>query len=339
MTPAFNAFVLATLAPLFAGTTLWIVPKFRRTLFFGVRIAADWSLAPETRRVARVYQSQIAVWTLLDVALSFIGIRWNNVSAIVAGNLALAVGGTIAYFLANRAARPFASGTPVLRTASLSPSPETLPGGVAALLTPFAVLGLAAIWLATHWDAIPLRFPVHFDIAGQPNGWAHRTWKGVFGSLIQGASVMATLLGVAVGIVRSSPRGSEWSGRFRRATLRFLIGMLWAMSLLFSWIALNPILGFQMPPILLTVLILGAVGALAFPLLRLGSDPDSGTDATPDSAWKMGIIYYNPEDPALMVEKRFGLGYTVNFANRTSWVLMALTLAVPVVALVIIRGA
>jgi uncharacterized membrane protein len=45
-------------------------------------------------------------------------------------------------------------------------------------------------------------------------------------------------------------------------------------------------------------------------------------DRTPDAAWKWGLFYYNPEDPAVIVEKRFGLGYTLNFGNRWSWVIM-----------------
>jgi hypothetical protein len=35
---------------------------------------------------------------------------------------------------------------------------------------------------------------------------------------------------------------------------------------------------------------------------------------------------YNPQDPAIFVQKRLGLGYTVNFGNRISWVLLALVL-------------
>jgi uncharacterized membrane protein len=49
---------------------------------------------------------------------------------------------------------------------------------------------------------------------------------------------------------------------------------------------------------------------------------------TPDRCWKWGLIYDNPDDPAVIVEKRFGIGYTVNFGRAWSWVLMAARLAV-----------
>jgi uncharacterized membrane protein len=38
-------------------------------------------------------------------------------------------------------------------------------------------------------------------------------------------------------------------------------------------------------------------------------------DRTPDACWKLGLFYVNRNDPALFVEKRFGIGWTLNFAN------------------------
>jgi uncharacterized membrane protein len=68
-------------------------------------------------------------------------------------------------------------------------------------------------------------------------------------------------------------------------------------------------------------------------LVRLTRDRTSASDGTPDKCWKLGQIYINPNDPALVVEKRFGVGYTLNFGNRALWwILMA---AVLVFALVI----
>jgi len=51
------------------------------------------------------------------------------------------------------------------------------------------------------------------------------------------------------------------------------------------------------------------------------------SDHTPDEAWKFGLFYYNPQDAALFVEKRFGLGWTINLGQARAWLLLALTLA------------
>jgi uncharacterized membrane protein len=38
-------------------------------------------------------------------------------------------------------------------------------------------------------------------------------------------------------------------------------------------------------------------------------------DRDDDRYWKFGNIYYNPEDPALFIEKRFGIGWSINFGR------------------------
>jgi hypothetical protein len=45
----------------------------------------------------------------------------------------------------------------------------------------------------------------------------------------------------------------------------------------------------------------------------------------PEEGWK-GIFYSNSSDPALLVPKRFRIGWTLNFGNPWSWVVLALIL-------------
>ncbi|MBK7931493.1 MAG: hypothetical protein IPJ98_29670 [Bryobacterales bacterium] len=49
------------------------------------------------------------------------------------------------------------------------------------------------------------------------------------------------------------------------------------------------------------------------------------------------MIYYNREDPALMVERRLGFGYTPNYARPLGWVLMALALGLAATPFVLMR--
>ena len=41
-----------------------------------------------------------------------------------------------------------------------------------------------------------------------------------------------------------------------------------------------------------------------------------------DSNWILGMFYYNKKDPSFMIEIRVGLGYTINFANKLSILLL-----------------
>jgi hypothetical protein len=86
---------------------------------------------------------------------------------------------------------------------------------------------------------------------------------------------------------------------------------------IFYWIVFGPI---------------AAVGTFSLLLLGLGRTGRR----PPDAAWK-GSFYSNPNDPALLVPKRFGIGYTLNFGNPWSWAVLAFVLlmvAVPLISLV-----
>jgi hypothetical protein len=80
------------------------------------------------------------------------------------------------------------------------------------------------------------------------------------------------------------------------------------------WVILSPIL-------LLLVL------AIILPLLvPTGPRP-------PDEAWK-GFLYSNANDPAVLVPKRYGIGYTLNFGNPWSWAVLIFVLLMAALPLV-----
>jgi uncharacterized membrane protein len=70
--------------------------------------------------------------------------------------------------------------------------------------------------------------------------------------------------------------------------------------------------------ILAPVLLIAAVSVLLPLLVKTSGRP-------PDDKWK-GVFYSNADDPAVLVPKRYGIGYTLNFGNPWSWVVLALIL-------------
>jgi hypothetical protein len=53
------------------------------------------------------------------------------------------------------------------------------------------------------------------------------------------------------------------------------------------------------------------------------SPKDEVPEPRGDNYWKAGLFYWNPDDPAIFVSKRVGIGYTMNFANKWSWIATA----------------
>jgi uncharacterized membrane protein len=84
-------------------------------------------------------------------------------------------------------------------------------------------------------------------------------------------------------------------------------------------------------------------GQGGFRLARDGHRPagTAVTDRDDDRFWKAGILYVNRGDPALIVARRFGAGWTFNFANPVAWLLItsvAATSAGLTVILTVLRG-
>jgi len=57
--------------------------------------------------------------------------------------------------------------------------------------------------------------------------------------------------------------------------------------------------------------------------------------------WILGVMYVNKEDPSMLVESRFGIGYSINFGNLkavlfmgTFLILVLTSLALPLMGVV-----
>jgi uncharacterized membrane protein len=57
-----------------------------------------------------------------------------------------------------------------------------------------------------------------------------------------------------------------------------------------------------------------------------------------DRHWKAGLVYHNPDDPAVWIEKRFGFGYTLNFARSGAWWFLAAVVGLPLLAVLLLAA-
>jgi uncharacterized membrane protein len=177
--------------------------------------------------------------------------------------------------------------------------------------------------------------------------WAARGISTVFSPLLIAAATLIALTLLLYGtahwvrpIYADGPNGRQES-RFRRAISLMLLAIEYWIAVLFSSLALRPLLPAELQrPSAATALIPGLIAiALTGVLMWLGQG-DSRTstaphatdsprpvgDRTEDRLWKLGVFYFNPDDPSVMVEKRFGLGYTVNFARPAAWMIILIPL-------------
>lgn len=240
---------------------------------------------------------------------------------------------------------PYAARPSTLREASLEPQANGFPGGWPLQAGPFGILLAAALYLHAHWNYIPERFPIHWDFQGRVNGWGGRSFLGVYGSLVTVAGIIVGLVFLSYLILHHSKRiytlneAAEHERRFQRTMVACLTASNYFLALLFTRTSLFPWRHGPPNPARIMLAVVGFTLALMVALAwsRLSAlKPESSVrldatgapigDRTEDCYWKWGF-YVNPSDPALMVEKRYGLGYTFNMGHPKAWLFLAVVLA------------
>jgi uncharacterized membrane protein len=332
----------------------------RPDIFFAVTVEPGFPGGGDGRRCLRRYRAQSWAATLVGALLVTLSSASGFPNLVAAGLLVQIAGVLAAFVTARSRVLPHAVASSPVRTAELAPRRDRLPGGWLAQLGPFAVLGGAAAVLVLRWQEIPERFPTHWNIDFQPDRWAARSPSSVFAQPLLGAAICGLVALIAYGALHWSRRvdtervRAEQETRFRRTFALTLMLLEAALAIQFSWISLLPLRGNGVLPwhfFVVLLLVFAAAGAAivllarrrveAAALLKSEGQPAEGGppvgDRTPDACWKLGMFYVNRSDSALFVEKRFGLGYTLNFGNPWACAAIGVLLALIVLSLLLLR--
>jgi uncharacterized membrane protein len=332
----FGALMLAVVA--MAAWVFWSLPDWSRPgLFFSVTVVPGFRDSPEAARVLRSYRMQALLHAIVAFGLISVGAMLDRAVLLILGVLWLTVGPLVAVSIAHAKAMPHAVAHSTVREASLAPHSSQLPGGWMLQFGPLAILAVVALYLGVHWAEIPDRFAVHWGANGMPNGYSTRTPTGVYAPLLLAAAIviMISLLAYAVShFARRAPVEGEPAAisDFPHRIAVSLLGVEYLIAAMFSLVGLLPLTGGSgiAPIVILTAAILLSAVFLGRWISHGHADPThSAGDGTPDACWKLGLFYFNPDDAALFVEKRIGIGYTINFARGSAWVVLMLTLLVP----------
>jgi uncharacterized membrane protein len=325
----------------------------RRDVLFGVTVAPDARQSPTARGIIRGYRAGVVLLCLAVLAAwtaiyAFAPDSWLRTPWLPTSVVALEVLLAVPYLVAHRATRTLAAPAPEARAAPLpGPSAELRPRHYSDYISwiwevlPIAIIVATAAYLAPHYADAPALIPTHYDLAGNPNHFAPKSigsyflpvWIQIF---IEGIMTGASVLIVGAKVI---PGGAD--DLFRTLWLRriFAIKVL-TLGFLGSLFAVTDTgtsaLRRSGPPVI--GLVFAFVAILLFTTLalalrtgqggaRLGAPSETATDRTSDRHWTLGVIYVNRDDPALLVEQRFGVGWTLNFGNPRAVLVLGVLLA------------
>ena len=358
-------FGLNALIALFVGAYALLLPSLmRRDVLFGVTVAPDARSTAAGRRIIAGFRIGVALLTLVLggawlAAYALAPEDWLRSPWLTSGVVAVELLIAAPYFFAHFAARALTApaGPNAAVAAPAAPAAELRPrhyGDYVSWvweLLPIAVIAATVAYLTPHYADAPALVPQHYDLSGHVDQYAPKSigtyfilvWVQLF------IEVLLTSLSVLIVGAKAVPGAAE--DRFRRIWLRGLFGLKTLILLLMGTLAVTissaatsanlPAAAILWPTLSFLVIVL--IGTIALSIRtgqggsRLGSPEETATDRTSDRYWKLGMIYVNPNDPAILVEQRFGIGWTVNFGNpRSLLVLLGVALGTAAFIVVII---
>ena len=197
------------------------------------------------------------------------------------------------------------------------------------------VIGIA------FYPRMPALIPTKTDLAGHVTHYAAKSWGDVLF-----APVLQTFLGIIMTFVywmiRRARRDidpahplttAQHSALFTRTQSIFLLAMGLALTASMSAMQFSMVgkLSINVAGLIVIIVSVVFVGALTWISIKYGqsgarlahpAQDDAEISRDDDRYWKAGVLYFNPDDPGLFVPKRFGVGWTMNYARRSAWALI-----------------
>ena len=225
-----------------------------------------------------------------------------------------------------------------------APAPPSLAWNV--VYVPIVLITLA-LGLALY-PSTPDLVPTHIDFAGNVNQWTPKGPALIAFPLLVEVFMAACFIFSHWMTIRSKkdvdparPAISAYAyGAFARAEcILLLVGgsVLTAVLGIVMILMMTETLSMLVTMVLIIVATLVFVGAtIAFSVVygQSGSrlvkrlEENGGIIADNDEHWKAGIFYWNKGDASLILPKRFGVGWTMNWARPAAWVIVGgITLA------------
>jgi uncharacterized membrane protein len=333
------------------GVFSWMPVTRGPRAFFGVRVEPGY-FDGAGKQILRRYRLVLAAVYLLVVVIAA-GLRPLVVEpvVVVVAELLLAVAAFLVYMRFASAVRPHAAAGGETRFASSMRARDLRNRAwLDVLVATFALLAFVGPVLS--YDEMPARVPIHWGVTGEADRWVDRNV-----SVILFLPALGAYLQFFLYVLRRDFAGAKMTlpadatEEYRVAKEKYLqtnVDTLdWTrlmIAVTFCSIALMQTATAverlkTMEPIARATVFLGIValvGGITVFLVRMirinarlqqRTGNDYAQRSTDESHWLHGgLTYANPADPALVVEKLVGIGYTLNMAHpgiRTRLLLMS----------------
>ncbi|HYC89904.1 MAG TPA: DUF1648 domain-containing protein [Thermoanaerobaculia bacterium] len=322
------------------GVFAWMPVTRGARAFFGVRVETGYFDGAGKQVLLRYRLVLAAVFLLVVAIAAWLRPLVSEPLVFAGAELVLGLASFPLYMRFAAAVRPHASGGGATRFASSMRARETRNRGwLDVLVATFALLAFVAPVLS--YDEMPLRVPIHWDVTGKADGWVERNLSVILFIPTLGAYLQFFLYVLRrdfAGAKMTLPADSTEEYRVAKEqylqtnidtldwTRLTIAATFCSISLLQTSTSIERLR--TMEPLARAGVLLGGIallGGITFFLVRMirinarlqqRTGNDYAQRAGDESHWLHGgLTYSNPDDPALVVEKLVGIGYTLNMAH------------------------
>lgn len=335
---------------------VWLPIMNKERAFFGVRVEPSIYQGKGRQTLHRYWLTLLGIFVVSEVGGLFLATSTNKPILSVLTSLAATGAAFVIYCLYAQLISPYAVASVATRFASPIQA-RSLKNYTHWWLEVaiFALTAAAFAISAYYYGRIPARMPVHWNAAGTADGWAQKSFAGVFFLSALNlylqifflvlkhdlAHARITLPGVnTVEFLRGKERHLlaniqmvDWS----RIAIGLLFGIVSLLIISTTVSELNHFTKLVSVSVWITLAVmLTGMGYFLWRMKRVNDELKTKFGESyiqrqvEEAHWRQGgLAYYNPDDPALVVEKLVGFGYTLNLAHPGIRSRLALLLGTP----------
>ena len=213
------------------------------------------------------------------------------------------------------------------------------------------VILLTSLILFINYDKIADTIIMHTDFSGNVTDVREKTYLNIFYPSLISAGMLLMFYLINLMIIKLRPRISKENPekslannlKSKKVWTYYLIINAFVMTLLFEiGLSIFSIKNSSLPLYILTALsIILSIGGVIYIGIKVGTDGsrlDKMEDFSfeeDDKYWILGAGFYNnPDDPAIFVPKRVGVGYTINIGRPLGKFILILTFAILIFSLI-----
>ncbi len=335
------------------------IPYFlKQTIVFGVYVPEQYTRTEIVTRLKKRYAISVLLWGLLIFVAFLIWLftqrPTEDVLALVSVGLQFAIlFVSVGYYIVShvrmkkvKAEHRWTEGKNEVRVVDLTFQDKVqLIPKVVFVMPMIVTIGLI-IYTYMNYDKMPDLIPTHWGPSGEPDAFTGKNYFTVVLTMLILLVLQGMMLIMSEGLRFSGAKinpnqkkkSAEQQLRFRKYSSWLSLFISVGITLMLGYFHLQTI----HPEVTSSVLMMGIpltflIGTLLVVIIftwkvgqggtRLKVEEDAENidgntiSVDDDKYWKAGVIYINKDDPSILVEKRFGVGWSLNFAHPIGWLI------------------